>query len=110
MSETFRPARPDELEEVARLEAHSFPAPGRGPRWWMEFLRNGPHGGLESLWVAEEGGRLVGSCQLLWLRQWIAGVALPVMGLAGVAISPMALELCNPAEAKPENIRNRAIF
>lgn len=88
MSETFRPARPDELEEVARLEAHSFPAPGRNSRWWMEFLRNGPQGGLESLWVAEEDGRLVGACLLYWLRQWIAGVALPVMGLGGVAISP----------------------
>ena len=88
MSETFRPARPDELEDVARLEAHSFPTPGRGPRWWIDFLSNGPHGGLESLWVAEEAGRLVGACQLLWLRQWVAGVALPVMGLAGVAISP----------------------
>jgi predicted acetyltransferase len=88
LSETFRPARPDELEEVARLEAHSFPAPGRGHRWWMEFLRSGPHGGLEALWVAEESGRLVGACQLLWMRQWIAGAALKVMGLAGVAISP----------------------
>ncbi|HEX8693444.1 MAG TPA: GNAT family N-acetyltransferase [Longimicrobium sp.] len=88
MSETFRPARPDEVEEVARLEAHSFPAPGRGPAWWEDFLTNGPHGGLEALWVAEEDGRLVGACQLLWMRQWIGGVALPVMGLAGVATSP----------------------
>ena len=88
MSETFRPARPDELEEVSRLQAHSFPAPGRGHAWWMEFLKDGPHGGLEALWVAEESGRLVGACQLLWLRQWIAGAALPVTGVAAVAISP----------------------
>jgi predicted acetyltransferase len=88
VSETFRPARPDELEEVARLEAHSFPAPGRGHAWWMDFLVDGPHGGLESLWVAEEQGRLVGACQLLWLRQWIAGVPLRVTGVAAVAISP----------------------
>ena len=88
MSETFRPARPDELEEVSRLQTHSFPAPGRGHQWWMEFLKDGPHGGLEALWVAEEDGRLVGACQLLWLRQWIAGAALPVTGVAGVAISP----------------------
>src|SRR5688572_17436222 len=47
LSETFRPARPDELEEVSRLQAHSFPAPGRGYAWWMEFLKDGPHGGLE---------------------------------------------------------------
>jgi len=88
LSETFRPAQPDEVEEVARLEAHSFPAPGRTHKWWEEFLTCGPHGGLESLWVAEEHDRLVGACQLLWLRQWIGGVAMPVMGLAAVATSP----------------------
>jgi predicted acetyltransferase len=88
VSETFRPALPEEVEEVARLMAHSFPAAGRTHRWWEEFVTAGPHGGLESLWVAEHQGRLVGACQLLWLRQWIGGVAMPVMGLAGVAIAP----------------------
>jgi predicted acetyltransferase len=84
----FRPARPDEVDEVARLQAHSFPAPGRTRAWWEDYLTDGPHGGLESLWVAEERDRLVGACQLLWLRQWIGGVSMPVMGLAAVAISP----------------------
>jgi predicted acetyltransferase len=88
VSETFRPARPEEVEEVARLGMHSFPAPNRTLQWWLEYLTSGPHGGLEALWVAEEGGRLVGACQLHWLRQWIAGQALPVMGLGSVAIAP----------------------
>ncbi|HEX5724957.1 MAG TPA: GNAT family N-acetyltransferase [Longimicrobiaceae bacterium] len=88
MSETFRPARPDEVDEVARLEMHSFPSPTRTQKTWEEWLQNGPHGGLEALWVAEEDGRLVGACQLLWLRQWIGGEPLRVMGLAAVAIAP----------------------
>jgi predicted acetyltransferase len=88
VAETFRPARPDEVDEVARVAAHSFPAPGRSHDWWLDYLMHGPHGGLEALWVAEEGGRVVGACQLLWLRQWIGGVSMPVMGLASVAISP----------------------
>jgi predicted acetyltransferase len=88
LAETFRPARPDEIGEVARLQAHSFPSPSRGHEWWEDFLLNGPHGGLEALWVAEENGRLSGACQLLWLRQWIAGVAMPVTGVGGVAIAP----------------------
>lgn len=88
MAETFRPARPDEIDDVARLEAHSFPSPTRGQAWWEDFLFNGPHGGLEALWVAEDEGRLAGACQLLWLRQWIAGVAMPVTGVGGVAIAP----------------------
>ncbi|HEU0015585.1 MAG TPA: GNAT family N-acetyltransferase [Longimicrobium sp.] len=88
MSETFRPAEPDEIDEIAWLESHSFPAVDRGPEWWRTFLLDGPHGGLESLWVAEENGRLIGACQLLWLRQWIGGTPLRVMGLGSVAIAP----------------------
>jgi len=88
VTETFRPARPDEVEEVARLGMHSFPSPTRDHQWWLDHLVNGPHGGLEALWVAEEGDRLVGACQMLWMRQWIAGQPLPVMGLGSVAIAP----------------------
>lgn len=88
MAETFRPARPDEVDEVARLEAHSFPAPGRDHAWWKDYLADGPHGGLEALWVAEEAGRLTGACQLLRLRQWIGGVVMPVTGVGAVAIAP----------------------
>jgi predicted acetyltransferase len=88
MAETFRPARPEEIDDVARLQAHSFPSPGRDSDWWEDFLVNGPHGGLESLWVAVEDGRPIGACQLFWLRQWISGVAMPVTGVGGVAIAP----------------------
>jgi predicted acetyltransferase len=88
LAETFRPARPDEIDAVARLGAHSFPNPARDRAWWRQFLGNGPHGGVEALWVAEEDGRLVGSTQLLELRQWIAGVAVPVTGVGAVAIAP----------------------
>jgi predicted acetyltransferase len=88
VAEAYRPARPDEVDEVARLQAHSFPSPHRSHAWWEDFLLNGPHGGLEALWVAEEGGRLVGACQLFWLRQFIAEVAIPVTGVGGVAIAP----------------------
>jgi predicted acetyltransferase len=88
VGETFRPARPEEIDDVARLEAHSFPTPGRSHEWWEDFLLNGPHGGLEALWVAEDNGRLVGACQLFWLRQWISGVAMRVTGVGGVAIAP----------------------
>lgn len=73
---------------MARLQAHSFPSATRGVSWWEDFLVGGPHGGLEALWVGEEGGRLVAACQLLWLRQWIGGVPIRVMGLGSVAIAP----------------------
>lgn len=88
MTERFRPARWDEISEVARLEVQSFPSAEHGISWWEDFLGGGPHGGIESLWVGEEGGRLVAACQLHWLRQWIGGVAIRVMGLGSVAIAP----------------------
>lgn len=86
--ERFRPARPDEIHEVARLMTHSFPSPTRGHTWWEHFLTNGPHGGLEAVWVGEHEGRVVAACQLLWLRQWIGGMQLSCMGLGSVAIIP----------------------
>jgi predicted acetyltransferase len=88
VSETFRPARREEVPEIARLEAHSFPSTQRGHGWWEDWLMNGPHGGLEALWVGEEAGRPIAACQLLWMRQWIGGVTIPVMGLGSVAIAP----------------------
>jgi predicted acetyltransferase len=88
VTETFRPAQPSEVEEIARLQMHSFPSATRTHAWWVDFLASGPHGGLEALWVAEEADRLIGACQLLWLQQWIGGVSMPVMGLGAVAIAP----------------------
>src|SRR6202008_1320507 len=55
VSETFRPGEGHEVEEVARLVAHSFPGPGRTHAGWLDYLTAGPHGGVEALWVGEEG-------------------------------------------------------
>jgi predicted acetyltransferase len=86
VSETFRAAREDELKAVAQLVAHSFVA--HPAAWHEESLRKGPWGGVETLWLAEEGDRLVGACQLLPFKQWIGGVPLPVMGLGTVTVAP----------------------
>lgn len=87
MTEIFRQARPDEVLEIARLLAHSFPASG-GVAAQEKLLTEGPHGGIETLWVGDEGRRIVAACQLLSMKQWIAGVAIPIMGLGSVAIAP----------------------
>lgn len=89
MSAAFRFARPAEIPEVGRLAAHSFPGPTRTAAWWLDRLRDPVYGGgADTLWVGEEGGRIVAACQLHPLRQWVAGAALPVMGLGTVAIAP----------------------
>lgn len=83
-----RPARPDELPDLARLVAHSFPGPGRSPTYWQAQLAEGPYGGWEALWVGEEDGRPVAVCQLLPLRQWVGGALLPMTGVGTVTVAP----------------------
>ena len=89
MSVTFRFLQLDELPAVARLITHSFPHHTRTAEWWTEQLRDTLYGGgPEVIWVGEEEGRIVAACQLHRLRQWVAGAALPVMGMATVTIAP----------------------
>lgn len=89
MSERFRTARPEEIPALVRLVMHSFPGPGRDAPWWETRLASPVFGGgAETLWVAEEEGRLVAACQLHPLREWVAGAPLATMGLGTVAIAP----------------------
>ena len=89
MSVTFRFARAEELEEIIRLTSHSFPGAGRDAEWWMERFRETVYGdGPEIVWVGEDGGRLVASCQLHRITHWVAGATFPSMGLGTVAIAP----------------------
>ena len=89
MSVTFRFASAAELEEIVRLTGHSFPGVGRDPESWMQRYRETPYGdGPEIIWVGEESGRLVASCQLHRISHWVSGAELPAMGLGTVAIAP----------------------
>ncbi len=67
--------------------SHSFI--GRPLSYFESVLHEGPHGGLESLWVGEDAAGLNSVCFLYSLRQWIGGAALPVMGLGLVTVSPV---------------------
>jgi predicted acetyltransferase len=86
MTEQFRFARADEVPDIARLVRHSFI--GRTQAEFEENLRDGPLGGLETVWVGEAGGRLSSACLLLRFMQWVGGSRLPLMGLGLVAVSP----------------------
>jgi predicted acetyltransferase len=89
VSVRFRFAGPEDVPAVARLVLHSFPGLARTDDWWSEQLSRPAYGGgPELLWVGEEGGRLVASCQLHRLREWVGGEAIPTMGLGTVAIAP----------------------
>jgi predicted acetyltransferase len=88
---TIRPAVAADMEAVAELWCQAFP----GKRTVAERVRmlesGGRYGGLETVLVARDGaGRLRAACKIYRLTQHIAGVAMPMMGLAAVAVAPGA--------------------
>jgi len=85
----FRFARPEELDEIVRLTRHSFPGVGRDHDWWMSRYRETVYGdGTEILWVGEDSGRLVATCQLHRIVHHVSEAEFPSMGLGTVAIAP----------------------
>lgn len=84
--ERFRPGRPDDIGAIAELARHSFPQ--RDRVGWEACLAENPMITADATWVAEDDGRIVGSCLLLRLTQWISGVRIPTMGLGLVSIAP----------------------
>lgn len=87
----LRFAQPDDIEEIAALWVDAFP----GKRTLADRVRmletGGPYGGLETVLVARaDAGRLAGACKIYRMTQYLRGVALPMMGLAAVAVAPDA--------------------
>jgi predicted acetyltransferase len=86
-----RPAVAADMEAVAELWCQAFP----GKRTVAERVRmlesGGRYGGLETVLVARDNaGSLLAACKIYRLTQHIAGVAMPMMGLAAVAVAPAA--------------------
>ncbi len=75
---------------MAELWVHSFPG-DRSLAERMQVLEMaGQHGGIETVLVAEEGGRLAGALKVTPFTQYLGGAALPAMGLAAVGIATWA--------------------
>ncbi len=86
----FREAERSDLRPLAALWTQAFP----GDRTIAERVRQLeaglPYGGIETTWVAEERGRILGAFRACRLREHIAGAMLPMLGLAAVATAPDA--------------------
>ena len=106
----IRFARPDDTEEIAALWCDAFP----GKRTIAERARmletGGQYGGIETVLVCREpDGRLAGACKIYRMTQHLSGAALPMMGLAAVAVAPYARRrglgatLCTAAMAEARN-------
>ena len=90
-SPTFqiRRAVTDDIREIARLWDDAFP----GDRTVADRIRmletGGRFGGLESVMVATDPAHgIVGATKIYRMTQHIAGTAMPMMGLAAVAVAP----------------------
>ena len=87
---TVRRAERGDLRPLAELWSHAFP----GERTVAERVRQLeigiPYGGIETAWVAEEDRRITGAFKAYRFTEYIAGTALPMLGLAAVAVTGSA--------------------
>lgn len=90
MTVSLRAATRNDIRDVAEVWLHAFP----GERSLAERMHvletGGVFDGIESVSVAEAGNRLAGAYKLYPLTQHIGGAALPMAGLAAVAVAPWA--------------------
>jgi predicted acetyltransferase len=86
----IRPAQQDDIRDLAELWARAFPGLRSVEQRMATLETGGVYGGLETVWLAEEGGRTVGAFRGYALTQHLHGAALPMLGLAAVAVDETA--------------------
>ncbi|MBI4538015.1 MAG: GNAT family N-acetyltransferase [Gemmatimonadetes bacterium] len=86
--ELLRPATDGDVRALAELWVQAFPGERTVADRERELREGGPHGGLESCWVAEDGPRVVAALRAYALEMYVHGVLFPTMGLAAVAVAP----------------------
>lgn len=87
---TIRPAASDDIDAVAALWCEAFPGKRTAAERARMLETGGRYGGLETVLVARHDHGLVGACKIYRLTQHVAGVAMPMMGLAAVAVAAVA--------------------
>ncbi|MFW6331511.1 MAG: GNAT family N-acetyltransferase, partial [Gemmatimonadota bacterium] len=84
----IRRARPGDSRGVAELWCDAFP----GKRTVGDRMRmletGGRYGGLDTVLVGTDRAGVAAACKVYRMEQHIAGAALPMMGLAAVAVAP----------------------
>jgi predicted acetyltransferase len=86
----IRPAQQDDIRDLAELWARAFPGLRSVEQRMATLETGGVYGGLETVWLAVEGGRTVGAFRGYALTQYLHGAALPMLGLAAVAVDETA--------------------
>lgn len=86
---TIRPARETDAREVAELWGDAFPGRRTIEDRIAMLESGGRYGGLETVLVmCDARGALAGAGKIYRMESRIAGAALPMMGLAAVAVAP----------------------
>lgn len=99
----IRPANREDIRPVAELWVHSFPGERSVGERMHALETAGDAGGIETVHVAQDVSGLAGAMKMLPMRQFFGGAAVPMMGLAAVAVAPharrrgVARELCEYA-------------
>lgn len=86
----FRRAERTDVQRLAALWTQAFPGDRTESDRVRQLETGVPYGGLESAWIAEERGRVVGAYRAYAMKEYIGGAALPMLGLAAVATAPDA--------------------
>jgi predicted acetyltransferase len=87
----IRPATAADIEAVAQLWCQAFPGKRTAAERARMLETGGRYGGLETVLVARGGAdQLLAACKIYRLTQHIGGIAMPMMGLAAVAVAPGA--------------------
>jgi predicted acetyltransferase len=82
----IRPATPDDVQPLAGLWSRAFPGLRPLEHRIAMLETGGVYGGVESAWVAEQGGRMVGAFRAFPLTQQLHGAPLAMLGLASLAV------------------------
>lgn len=86
----IRSANPADIRALAELWTLSFPGERTVADRMRQIELGIPFGGLDDIFVEEEDGRILGAYRAYRLTQVLDGEALPMSGLAAVAVDPSA--------------------
>jgi len=86
----IRSAERRDSRAIAALWTHAFPGERTAADRVHQLETGGTFGGIEATFVAQSQGRMVGALRAYRMTQYIGASALPMMGLASVAVSPDA--------------------
>jgi predicted acetyltransferase len=86
---SIRTARRSDLDRLVEIHLSAFPDP-RGVEARRRLLSSHDLGGLDCLFVAERGGRVLAHAFLFEIRVWFGGRRVNVGAIASVAVAPEA--------------------